>query len=127
MSSPAAKEKTKEPEKKPEAEAPPQAEKPKRSLKDARVPLMLDFALTVAKVVVLLAGVLTAVISALAGAVVPAILLRGAAAMLSLGALVWIVNYWLARDTLEIARQEALQTLEKAREERPASTVEVSA
>jgi hypothetical protein len=132
MSKPAAKEKNEmnEKEVQPAAVNPPAPEapkKPRQLLKEARVPLLLDFSLTVAKVAVLLAGALTAGVSAAAGASIPAVILRGAAAMFSLAALFWTVNYLLARGTLEIARQEALTEMEKAREERPASTVEVTA
>ena len=90
-----------------------------------RVPLLIDFTLSVAKMIVILVGILTAVISLIAGATLTVAALRSAAAIFSVGLAFWMVNWWIANYSLEAVRLELKEELEA--EQHPPSTVERSA
>jgi hypothetical protein len=89
-----------------------------------RLPFLLDFSFSVSKMVVILLGLITLFVSLISGAVLWMATLRSAAAMLSVGFTLWLVNWLIARDSLEIVRQEILSRMEEAPVEEVASTVE---
>jgi hypothetical protein len=88
------------------------------------LPFMLDFSFSVSKLVVILLGLVTLFVSLISGAVLWMATLRSAAAMLSVGFLLWLLNWLISRDSLEIVRQEILRNMEEAQVEEVASTVE---
>ncbi len=88
------------------------------------IPFLLEFTLTVSRLVVILVGVLTALISVIAGAEIWVVALRTGAAILSLGFLTWSVNWLLSHNTLEAVRVQMTQTRQGAP---PKSTVEKEA
>ena len=123
----------KKPEKPVEPPPEPKPEEPRKpkNAKVVPIPLMLDFSLSVSRLMVLLVGLMTCVVSLVSGASIPMIILRGSLAMLSVGLVMWAFNWVLARNSLELARLELMAELEKMKaqqqENAPASTVEVAA
>ncbi len=88
------------------------------------VPLLLDASITATQIVVLVVGVSTLVLSLLAGALMWVAALRGAAALLAVGLILWLANWHLARHTMEAAYAKLQQ---KAEKEPVESTIERSA
>jgi hypothetical protein len=70
------------------------------------VPLVLDLALTVAKLIVLVVGIAVCVVSIFSGAKLWIAVVRGGATILSLGLLLWLVTWQLAHQALEAAIAE---------------------
>jgi hypothetical protein len=96
------------------------------------LPVMIDFSLSVSKLLVLLVGLMTVIVSVFSGATPPMTALRGGMAMFTVGLCVWAFNWLLSRNSLELARQDLMREMEaaKARQqenEKASSTVEISA
>lgn len=85
-----------EAEERPEAAPGQAAGKP-----EVRLPILLEMALTLSRLLILLAGVSAALLSLKAGAGLPMAIARGGAALLISGLLLWLVNWMLARRSLE--------------------------
>lgn len=93
------------------------AESEHRSRPPVLLPLFLDFSLSVSKLVVLFTGLLSAGISLAVGAPLLIAGLRGGAAMLAVGLLVWTLNYCLMRNALAAAEEELRKEVEKSNAE----------
>jgi hypothetical protein len=95
------------------------------------LPNLIDFSLSAAQLAVLLVGLATVLISIGSRASIWTVALRGGVAMVSLGLLLWLVNWMLSKGSLELARQELLEELEKQKAEQEDdgvdSTVEIKA
>jgi len=85
-------------------------------------PLLLDFSLTVSRLVVLGVGLATGLLSALAGATLWAVALRTGLAILGLGLLLWGLNTLVNHNALEIVHHAAEGTHPAV--EQPLSTIE---
>ena len=105
---------------------PPQEETPVKK-EPPRVPLLLDVSLSISQTAIIVLGCAVALVSLFAKADLVMIALRSGAAMLSVGLLMWLFNWFLSRNSLEIARQELLSEMEAADEDRGESTVEKKA
>jgi hypothetical protein len=86
---------------------------PKKAFKP--IPLLLDVSFTASQILLLATGVLIAAISALSGAGWLECVIRSAAAVLSLGLLLYLVNWMLSRNSLEAARLQLLREIATAR------------
>jgi ABC-type transport system involved in cytochrome bd biosynthesis fused ATPase/permease subunit len=97
----------------------------KSSRNDPPLPYLLDFSFTLAALVILFAGVITSGLSILHGSSIVMAALRGCIASFALGAVFWLLNYFLAKEVIETAIKE----FESARkgEEQGESTREVQA
>jgi hypothetical protein len=100
----------------------------------ATLPVLLNFSFSAAQLLVLFVGVVTTALSFLSGAPLWVVAVRGGAAMVSVGLVFWLVSWMIAKDTLEVAGQEALREMEAARqkaaeaaEANGSSTVEIRA
>lgn len=71
--------------------------------KSQPLPFLLDFSFSVANLVLFLTGVLTVVLSLLNGSSVVMAAVRGCVAVFGLGAVFWLLNYFLADQTLLVA------------------------
>ncbi len=93
------------------------------------LPHLIDFSLSVAQLAVVLVGLATILLSLGSGVSLWMVALRGGAAMVSLGLLLWLVNWLISKGSLELVRQELLKELEKKRAEDDGvdSTVEIKA
>jgi len=91
--------------------------------KSARpIPIMLDFTLTIAKVIVILVGLATFTLSLLAGCSLQIVALRTGTAMFSIGLLLWLSNWLLSRNALEALRAEIIKAQHPAEDSH--STIE---
>jgi hypothetical protein len=79
----------------------------------SRLPLLLDFSLTLSKVCVGLVGGLVALLSILAGTPLWTAALRAGAGMVATGAVLWAFNWFLMRRSLEIAVIEMAKRLDE--------------
>lgn len=79
-----------------------------------QLPFMLDFTFSVSSIVVMVMGILTTIISVFSGASLMMATIRGGIAVISVGFLLWVINWTLSRDSLEITRQELLVAIEDA-------------
>jgi uncharacterized membrane protein len=112
-------------EQKKDSESKPKTQSEEARKASVRVPLLIDFTLSVAKIIVILVGILTAAISILAGATVLIAAVRSAAAILVVGLTFWMVNWWIASYALEAVRLELIDGLEAKKN--PPSTMEKTA
>ncbi|MFN3310035.1 MAG: hypothetical protein ACK44E_12585 [Anaerolineales bacterium] len=67
------------------------------------LPSLLDFSFSIASLVTLLAGVVTVVLSLLHGVSVVMAAIRGCVAVFCLGAVLWLLNYFLANQVIQTA------------------------
>jgi hypothetical protein len=91
------------------------------------LPFMLDFALSVTQLVVILTGLITLAVSLFSGAVLGMAAVRAGVAVLAVGLVLWLVNYLLARNSLEAVRMQMVSELERTHRDGTASTVEKTA
>ncbi|HHH83785.1 MAG TPA: hypothetical protein ENL35_12465 [Chloroflexi bacterium] len=77
-----------------------------------RSPILIESALAVSKISILVTGISTAVLSALAGAPIFIIALRSGVAIIGLGLILWAMNYALARATLRSVREQIEKALQ---------------
>lgn len=113
-----------------------EADTPKARLAEAQIPenktprsaqpapLFFEMSITIARLLVLGVGVAVTLLSFLAGANLWAAALRGGSAILSLGLLTWLTNWFLVQDALKIATSELAK---KSEREPVESTVELQA
>ena len=94
-----------------------------------RAPILLELTYTLFVLVVIGAGVSTAVISLLAGADMLMVVVRSGGALLSTGFILWIVYWLMATGIIEVRRQQVLEEAakQKAAAEKGQSTVEFEA
>jgi len=115
-------------ETKPKEQKKPQEPKNKEKesvRRNPSLPALLDISFSLASLIILFAGVITVGISLLKGASVVMAATRGGIAIFTLGAVFWLLNYFLAHQVIETARkdlQAAQSELEKGE-----STLEVQA
>ena len=96
---------------------------PKSSSSAARqVPLLLEMIFSISRLVVIFIGLFTTGISYYSGATLVWAIIRGAVAMLSVGFLLWLIGWQIARNALEGTRQELLQVLKADHNTKAAST-----
>ncbi|MGB9673626.1 MAG: hypothetical protein ACPL3P_05770 [Anaerolineales bacterium] len=88
-----------------ETKKPPES-KPSKGLTHPSLPYILDFSFSISNLIILLAGVITTSISLFHGAEVIWAVIRGGLAMLGLGAVIWLLNYYLANQVLEVAAKD---------------------
>lgn len=95
---------------------------------EGQLPFMLDFSLSVSSMVVIMVGILTTIISAFSGAALWMTAVRGGVAVVVVGLVLWTVNWIIARDSLEMARLEMIDAMEKASLDNDVeSTIEIEA
>jgi len=70
------------------------------------LPVLLDISFSLASLIILLAGVVTVGVSLLKGASVVMAAMRGCVAIFTLGAIFWLLNYFLAHQVIETARKD---------------------
>ncbi len=95
--------------------------------KPERLPFLLSFTFSLAQLVVVLMGVSVAVLSMLSGATIWMSVLRASACMLSIGILLWLVNWFISRNALESLRQEIIKKSEINNVDKGTSTLEKAA
>lgn len=95
--------------------------------KPERLPFLLSFTFSLAQLVVILLGLSVAILSMLAGAALFMAVLRASAAMLSVGIVLYLVNWYLSRNSLEAIRQEIIRKSEKYNVDKGTSTLEIAA
>jgi len=83
-----------------------------------RLPLMLEVIFSTARLLVIAAGVLVMLLSLISGAALWMSALRSGLAMLSIGLLLWLTNWLVARQALEATRLELLAAIEAERSAR---------
>ena len=91
--------------------------KPKktRSKIKGQIPVMQDVIFTISRLIVILVGLATTGVSLFVGAEFWMAVARGAAAMFSLGIILWIICWQINHDTLETTRKELMTALEESR------------
>ncbi|MCX8061221.1 MAG: hypothetical protein N3D16_01425 [Anaerolineales bacterium] len=105
-------EKTKEQKKTEQSQSPNKG----KSKAPQPLPFLLDFSFSVASLVILFTGVLTVVLSLLNGASLVMAAVRGCVAVFGLGALFWLLNYFLANQMLQVAIHDLKGTRSKPEE-----------
>jgi hypothetical protein len=95
--------------------------------KPERLPFLLSFTFSLAQLVVILLGLSVAVLSMLSGATLFMAVLRASAAMLSVGVLLYLVNWLISRNSLEIIRQQIISKREKYDVDQGTNTLEKAA
>ncbi len=115
-------------ETKPKEQRKPQ--EPKRAAKESvrrnpPLPALLDVSFSLASLIILFAGVITVGLSLLKGSSVVMAAMRGGVAIFTLGAVFWLLNYFLAHQVIETARKD-LQAA-KSELDKGESTLEVQA
>lgn len=70
------------------------------------LPTLLDFSFSLAGLVILLAGVATVILSLFHGASVVMAAIRGCVAIFGLGAVFWLLNYFLANQVIQTAAKD---------------------
>ncbi len=98
---------------------------PSTKKKNPPLPYLLDFSFSLAGLIILLVGVVTYVLSLLNGVSVVMAALRGCVAVFALGAVFWLLNYFLANQVIQTASKD-LKTV-RAELEKGESTREVHA
>ncbi len=100
-----------------------------KSASASQVPTLLDMVFSTAQLLVVIVGVLIAGLSFFSGATVMMTTIRSGAAVLSLGLLMWLASWLVARGSLESARQQMPESVKAAEagSERGTSTVEKEA
>jgi hypothetical protein len=73
----------------------------KKNPSSRTLPALFDVSFSISKLVVILIGVLTSVISVISGATPFAAALRGCLAMLAVGITLWLINWIMVRESLE--------------------------
>jgi hypothetical protein len=68
-----------------------------------RAPMLIETAYAVSLYTVILATLITTILSLLAGADLLMVVVRGGSVVLVLGFLAWVLNYWLMHGALEAA------------------------
>lgn len=91
------------------------------------VPLLIDFTLTTSRLIVLSVGLGIAAFSLISQATILAAAIRGGAAALSVGLVMWVINWLLARQALDAAIEELEQKQKEEEELPPESTMELQA
>jgi hypothetical protein len=93
------------------------------------LPVLLDFTLSAAQLVVILVGLATTVVSIRSGAPIWMVALRGGAAMFAVGLVFWLVNWAISKGSLELIRRELMEEQEKRKRVKDGmeSTVEIQA
>lgn len=86
-------------------------------------PILLEMAQTIWRILIILSGLATTVISYLSGCGVVTSAIRGGIAILTIGILAWLMNWFLIQHSLETVRTQ----LQKATEEDRASTIDKAA
>jgi hypothetical protein len=104
--------------------APKKVKPPRR-----RAPILLELTYTLFVLIVLGAGISTAVISLLAGADLLMVVVRSGGALLSVGFILWVVYWLMATGIIEARRQQVLEEAarQKAAAEKAQSTLEFEA
>lgn len=72
----------------------------KKSSSGSSLPVLFDVSFSISKIVVLLIGALTSVISVVSGATALSAALRGCLAMFALGLTLWMINWIMVRESL---------------------------
>lgn len=70
------------------------------------LPYILDFAFSISNLLILLTGVATTAVSFVKGVTILNSVIRGGLAMLGLGAVIWLLNYYLSNQVLETAAKD---------------------
>lgn len=91
------------------------------------LPLLIEFSLSLTKTLVVLIAALVAAVSLVAGASIQVAALRSGLALLCLGWLLWLLNWVIARGSLEAVMAEMREKLNEAQADHPASTTEKAA
>lgn len=95
--------------------------------KPSPLPLLIDFTISLAKILVIIIGMVTALVSIASGATVFMATLRSAAAMLAIGLLLWLANWMVSRDSLRMAKEEMVKESQGTDEDNGPSTIEKTA
>ncbi|MFZ5808658.1 MAG: hypothetical protein ACOY16_05190 [Chloroflexota bacterium] len=99
--------------------------KSKGGKNEAPLPYILDFAYSLTNMVVFLLGIATTAVSFFTGASILMAVLRGCLAMIGLGAVCWLLNYFLSNQVIETAAKDFQKA--SSHEEEHHSTMEVQA
>jgi len=70
------------------------------------LPYILDFAFSISNLLILVTGVTTAAVSIMTGLTILNSVIRGGLAMLGLGAVIFLLNYYLSNQVLETAAKD---------------------
>ena len=92
-----------------------------------RVPFLIDFSLSLSRLVIFLIGVLTTGISIYAGASISIATLRGCLAMISIGLVAWLITWFVSRNALEVLRRDINKVIQSSKNEENPSTVKYKA
>jgi len=117
------------PKKKPEKKPRPGKASKKAKVPRRRAPVLLELAYTLFMLMVIGAGVSTAVLSLLAGADILMVVVRTGGAVLSVGFILWVVYWLMATSIIEVRRQQVIEEAAKQRaaSEKAQSTMEFEA
>ncbi len=88
---------------------------------------MIQFCTLLSELIVLIVGGAVAVMSFMAGVEIWMAVLRSTVAMISVGLILWFVNFMIARQVLEIAMNRLKDEFERDQADQPVSTYERSA
>lgn len=105
--------------------APKSQQKPAGGKKSANLPYLLDFAFSLSNMVIFLLGIATTALSFFYGASILTAVMRGSLAMIGLGAVCWLLNYYLSNQVIATAAKDFQIASEKEAEHH--STMEVQA
>lgn len=89
------------------------------------LPALLDISFSLASLIILFVGVITVGLSLLKGSSVVMTAMRGCAAIFTLGAIFWLLNYFLAHQVIETAKKDIQAAQSKL--DKGESTLEIQA
>lgn len=92
-----------------------------------RLPLFLDFTLSISQIVVVVMGGLTTGLSLYAGASLIVAVARGCVAILSIGIIGWLINWLFSHNGIQATRHALMNGHQSAMKEDTSSTVEIKA
>ncbi|NMC12028.1 MAG: hypothetical protein GYA34_04000 [Chloroflexi bacterium] len=73
---------------------------PRKSPSSGSLPVLFDVSFSISKLIIILIGVLTSVISVISGATVFSAAIRASLAMLAIGITLWLINWIMVKESL---------------------------
>ncbi len=84
----------------------PQNHPPAKAQQRQPLPYLLDFSFSLTTLIILFAGVATVLLSIVNGSTILMAAVRGAVAIFGLGAVLWLLNYFLAHQVIQTASKD---------------------
>ena len=83
------------------AESPKPEKATAKSSSPSTLPVLFDVSFSISKLIIILIGVVTSVISVASGATILHAAIRGGLAILSIGIILWLINWIMVKESLE--------------------------